>query len=113
MPAMLISISPDDRCPCLPSPFDKSIMTAYHLSLPCRLLWLVQPSHLTVYSLELSAAYFQLTSSVFLSYKSANHLSFELFSGINSHPAVFFSHNKPTNSIFSHNKPAKRTGCKL
>jgi MoaA/NifB/PqqE/SkfB family radical SAM enzyme len=46
MPAMLISISPDDRCPCLPSPFDKSIMTAYHLSLPCRLLWLVQPSHL-------------------------------------------------------------------
>jgi hypothetical protein len=29
---------------------------------------------------------------------------------ISSHPAVFFSHNKPTNSTFSHNKPAKRTG---
>jgi hypothetical protein len=36
--------------------------------------------------------------------------SLELFSGISSHPAVFFSHNKPANSTFSHNKPAKRTG---
>jgi hypothetical protein len=38
--------------------------------------------------------------------------SFELFSGISSHPdpAVFFSHNKPANNTFSHNKPAKRTG---
>jgi hypothetical protein len=36
--------------------------------------------------------------------------SFELISGISSHPAVFFSHNKPANSTFSHNKPAKRTG---
>jgi hypothetical protein len=37
--------------------------------------------------------------------------SFELFSGISSHPAVFFSHTKPANSTFSHSKPAKRTGC--
>jgi hypothetical protein len=37
--------------------------------------------------------------------------SFELFSQISSHPAVFFFHNKPTNSTFSHSKPAKRTGC--
>jgi hypothetical protein len=33
--------------------------------------------------------------------------SFELFSQISSHPALFFSHNKPANSTFSHNKPAK------
>jgi hypothetical protein len=32
------------------------------------------------------------------------------FSQISSHPAVFFSHNKPANNTFSHNKPAKRTG---
>jgi hypothetical protein len=38
--------------------------------------------------------------------------SFELFSKISSHSAVFFSHNKPANSTFSHNKPAKRTGCR-
>jgi hypothetical protein len=37
--------------------------------------------------------------------------SFELFSGISSHPAVFFSHNKPANSTFSHNKLAKQTCC--
>jgi hypothetical protein len=37
--------------------------------------------------------------------------SFELFSQISSHPAVFFSHNKPTNSTFSHNKLVKRTDC--
>jgi hypothetical protein len=36
---------------------------------------------------------------------------FELFREISSHPAVFFSHNKPANSTFSHNNPAKRTGC--
>jgi hypothetical protein len=42
---------------------------------------------------------------------SNSRLSFELISGISSHSAVFFSHNKPANSIFSHNKPAKRTGC--
>jgi hypothetical protein len=36
-----------------------------------------------------------------------------LFVRISSHPTVFFSHNKPANSIFSHNKPAKRTGCTL
>jgi hypothetical protein len=34
---------------------------------------------------------------------------FRWFSGISSHPAVFFSHNKPVNSTFSHNNPAKRT----
>jgi hypothetical protein len=39
--------------------------------------------------------------------------SFELFSGISSHPAVFFSHNKSANSTFSHNKPAKRIGCTM
>jgi hypothetical protein len=39
--------------------------------------------------------------------------SFQLISGISSHPAVFFSHNKPANSTFSHNKPAKRTGWKI
>jgi hypothetical protein len=38
--------------------------------------------------------------------------SFELFSGISTHPAVFFSHHKPANSTFSHNKSAKRIGCK-
>jgi hypothetical protein len=53
--------------------------------------------------------------------------SFELFSVIsshsavfffhnkpanNTHPAVFFSYNKPANSTFSHNKPAKRTNCR-
>jgi hypothetical protein len=38
--------------------------------------------------------------------------SFELFSQISSHLAVFFSHNKPANSTFNHNKPAKRTGCR-
>jgi hypothetical protein len=36
--------------------------------------------------------------------------SFRWFSGISSHPAVFFSHSKPTNSTFNHNNPAKRTG---
>jgi hypothetical protein len=36
--------------------------------------------------------------------------SFRWISGISSHPAVFFSHNKPANSTFSHNKPTKRTG---
>jgi hypothetical protein len=33
--------------------------------------------------------------------------SFELFSGISSHPAVFFSHNEPANNTFSHSTPAK------
>jgi hypothetical protein len=41
---------------------------------------------------------------------SLSPCSLELISQISSHPAVFFSHNKPTNSTFSHNKPAKRTG---
>jgi hypothetical protein len=35
--------------------------------------------------------------------------SFEFISGISSHPAVFFSRNKPANGTFSHDKPAKRT----
>jgi hypothetical protein len=42
----------------------------------------------------------------------ATPCSFELFSQINSHLTVFFSHNKPANNTFSHNNPAKRTGCK-
>jgi hypothetical protein len=33
--------------------------------------------------------------------------SFGLISRISSHPAVFFSHNKPANSIFSHNKTSE------
>jgi hypothetical protein len=33
--------------------------------------------------------------------------SFRWFSGISSHPTVFFSHNKPANSTFSHNNPDK------
>jgi hypothetical protein len=36
--------------------------------------------------------------------------SFELFGQINSHSAVFFSHNKLINSTFDHNKSAKRPG---
>jgi hypothetical protein len=39
--------------------------------------------------------------------------SFRWISRISSHPAVFFSHNKPANSTFSHNNPAKRIGCLL
>jgi hypothetical protein len=39
--------------------------------------------------------------------------SFRWISRISSHPAVFFSHNKPANSTFSHTKPAKRTGCQF
>jgi hypothetical protein len=38
---------------------------------------------------------------------TAQPCSFELISGISSHPAVFFSHNKSANNTFSHNKPAK------
>jgi hypothetical protein len=38
--------------------------------------------------------------------------SFRWFSQMSSHPAVFFSHNKPANSAFSHNNPAKRTCCR-
>jgi hypothetical protein len=48
-----------------------------------------------------------------LSTCSLTPCSFRWFSQISSHSAVFFSHNKPANSIFSHNKPAKRTGSKL
>jgi hypothetical protein len=34
--------------------------------------------------------------------------SFEVFNQIRSHPVVFFSHNKPANSIFSHNGPVRQ-----
>jgi hypothetical protein len=34
---------------------------------------------------------------------------FELFSGISSHPTVFFSHSKSVNSTFNHNKLAIST----
>jgi hypothetical protein len=48
-----------------------------------------------------------VSSSSLLSLHSSSII--ELISRISSHPAVFFSHNKPMNSTFSHNKPAKRT----
>jgi hypothetical protein len=55
--------------------------------------------------------FFPLNSTFFFSLWTPR--SFRWFSQINSHPAVFFSHNKPANSTFSHNNPAKRTGWKL
>jgi hypothetical protein len=72
---------------------------------------IVKPVHLA-YNSSFSACF--LAGTVFFlsqQISQQSSCSFELFSEISSHPAVFFSHNKPANSTFSHSKPAKRTGC--